>query len=57
MFCDSENLPSPVDTPQFQFKSGSVRGRVGIVHVILVPHAVQRRELFTIVMPTKCEDV
>jgi hypothetical protein len=53
MFCDSENLPLPVDTPQFQFKSGSVRGRVRSLHVILVPHAVQRRELFTTVLPMK----
>jgi hypothetical protein len=29
MLCDSENQPSPDDTPQSQFKSSSAQGKVG----------------------------
>jgi hypothetical protein len=34
MFCDSENLPSPVDTAQAQFKSSSALGKVGSQKIV-----------------------
>jgi len=55
MFCNSGNLPSPVDTPQSHFKSRAEgeRSDVGSLWVVLVPHVVQRRKLFGTVMSKK----
>jgi hypothetical protein len=53
MVCDPENQPSLVDTPQPEFKSSSVRGKVGSLCVILVPNAAQRMKLFRTVMSKK----
>ena len=56
MFCDSENLPSLVDTLESQFKSRSARRDVQghmSVQVIVVSHAMQSRKLFRTVMSKK----
>jgi hypothetical protein len=55
MFCDSENLPSPVDTAQPQFKSSSELGKVESqkTESFWSHMQFQRRKLFRTLMSKK----